>query len=62
MNPPASLMDVPGFDSALAASVQLMTTTTSDTFRVFSRATVGEAVREVEAVLKDNARIYWRER
>lgn len=61
----ADIFKVPGFET-LGFDLQGKITVTSKTFRVFSRATVNEAVREVEAVVqidggRDRVR-YWRER
>lgn len=58
----SKLTEVPGFSSAVSASLQIFTGTTSMTYRVVSRATVGESVREAETVIKGQKLLYWRER
>lgn len=57
----SDLMKVPGFER-IGFGLQDRVKTTSRTFRVFSRATAGETVREVEAVIQLNGGVlYWRE-
>lgn len=57
----SEIMKVPGFER-VGFSLQDRVTTTSRTFRVFSRASAGETVREVEAVIElGGGVIYWRE-
>lgn len=57
----SELMKVRGFERA-GFSLQDRVTTTSRTFRVFSRARADETVREVEAVIELGGGIlYWRE-
>lgn len=57
----SDIMKVPGFER-IGFSLQDRVTTTSRTFRVLSRATAGEAVREVEAVIEIGGGVlYWRE-
>lgn len=57
----SDIMKVPGFER-IGFGLQDRITTTSRTFRVFSRATAGETVREVEAVIQlGGGVIYWRE-
>ncbi|MBI5287117.1 MAG: type II secretion system minor pseudopilin GspK [Deltaproteobacteria bacterium] len=61
----SDILKVSGFET-LGFALQDKITVTSNIFRFFSRATVNEAVREVEAVVQideGNVRIrYWRER
>lgn len=57
----SDIMKVPGFER-VGFSLQDRITTTSRTFRVFSRATAFDTVREVEAVIQLGGRVlYWRE-
>lgn len=57
----SDIMKVPGFER-IGFGLQDRITTTSRTFRVFSRATAGETVREVEAVIQlGGGVLYWRE-
>lgn len=57
----SDIMKVPGFER-VGFSLQDRITTTSRTFRVFSRATAGETVREAEAVIQlGGGVLYWRE-
>lgn len=57
----SDIMKVPGFER-VGFSLQDRITTTSRTFRVFSRASAGETVREVEAVIQlGGGVLYWRE-
>lgn len=57
----SDIMKVPGFER-VGFSLQDRITTVSRTFRVFSRASAGESVREVEAVIQlGGGVLYWRE-
>ncbi|HHL39989.1 MAG TPA: general secretion pathway protein GspK [Deltaproteobacteria bacterium] len=57
----ADVMKVPGFET-IGFSLQDRIKVRGDTFRVFSRATAGDAVREVEAVIRlGGGVLYWRE-
>lgn len=57
----SDIMKVPGFER-IGFGLQDRITTTSRTFRVFSKATAGETVREVEAVIQlGGGVLYWRE-
>ncbi len=57
----SDIMKVPGFET-IGFELQDRIAVQSDTFRVYSRAEVGEAVREVEAVFRTGGGIlYWRE-
>ncbi len=57
----SDIMKVPGFET-IGIRLQDRIAVTSDTYRVFSRAEVGDAVREVEAVFTTGRGIlYWRE-
>lgn len=58
----SDLMDVPGFET-VGIELQNRVTVQSNLFRVISRATAGESVREVEAVIvAGGATLYWRHR
>jgi len=55
---------VSGFET-IGFSLQDKITVRSSVFRIFSRATVGEGIKDVEAVVdtQSNGRVlYWRER
>lgn len=58
----SDIKKVPGFVSMDLSLINVK----SNTFRIFSRATVDEAIREVEAVVelgaKKNKKLFWRER
>lgn len=57
----SEVMKVRGFEKA-GFALQDRITTTSNLFRVYSRATAGEAVYEVEALVQVNGGVlYWRE-
>lgn len=57
----SDIVKVPGFER-VGIGLQDRITTTSRTFRVFSRAQAGETVREVEAVIQlGGGVLYWRE-
>lgn len=57
----SDIMKVPGFER-IGFSLQDRITTVSRTYRVFSRASTGETVREVEAVIQlGGGVLYWRE-
>ncbi|CAG1066030.1 Type II secretion system protein K [uncultured bacterium] len=57
----SDIMKVPGFER-VGFGLQDRITTVSRTYRVFSRATAGESVREVEAVIQlGGGVLYWRE-
>ena len=57
----SDIMKVPGFER-VGFSLQDRITTASRTYRVFSRASAGEVVREVEAVIQlGGGVLYWRE-
>ncbi|MBE9528880.1 MAG: type II secretion system minor pseudopilin GspK [Proteobacteria bacterium] len=58
----SDIMGVPGFET-VGIELQDRVAVKSDLFRVISRATAGEAVREVEAVVRAGGDIlYWRHR
>lgn len=57
----SDIMKVSGFER-IGFGLQDRIKTASNTFRVFSRATAGETVREVEAIVQLNGGVlYWRE-
>ena len=57
----SEVMNVVGFDT-IGFNLQDKIIVTSDVFRVYSKATVGETTREVEAVVRPGSGIlYWRE-
>ena len=60
----ADIRKVEGFET-IGFELQGLISVKSDIFRIFSRAAVKEAVREVEAVVRlggKNERLFWRER
>jgi hypothetical protein len=60
----ADIRKVEGFET-IGFDLQGLITVKSDIFRIFSKATAGEAIREVEAVVRLgglNERLFWRER
>ena len=60
----ADIRKVEGF-GAIGFDIQGLITVKSETFRIFSKAAAGEAVREVEAIVRlgnINERLFWRER
>ncbi len=57
----SDIMKVPGFQRA-GFGLQDRITTTSNAYRVISKARAGDVIREVEAVIELNGRVlYWRE-
>jgi general secretion pathway protein K len=60
----ADIRKVEGFET-IGFDLQGLITVRSKTFRIFSKASAGEALREVEAVVRlgtRNERLFWRER
>ncbi|MDP2690370.1 MAG: type II secretion system protein GspK, partial [Deltaproteobacteria bacterium] len=57
----SGIMKVPGFET-IGFALQDRITAQSSVYRIFSRAVAGEAVREVEAVVRVGGGVlYWRE-
>ena len=57
--------NVEGFSPGVVDSIRDLITVKSDIFRIFSKGSSGEAMREVEAVVRlgeKNKRLFWRER